>query len=167
MCCVFGLISFCSPALAGESSLLNCIPNNDEVPGWIRDGEAYIAINEGALFNFINGGAPFYLERGVVEAGFQDFIQNDLSLELEIYRTKNEESTKRLYDDIYVENPRLLKDMGTAGRFAASLVGVYMVEYWQQSFFVRLTISEKSAASKETILKFARVVSKKIHTIDK
>ena len=35
-------------------------------------------------------------------------------------------------------------------------------EYWQQSFFIRLTISEKTVASKETILTFARIVSEKI-----
>lgn len=163
ICFVFGTLSSFSSALAETSALLKLIPNDNEIAGWSRDGKAFIALEKGALFDFINGGAPFYIERGVVEAVFQDYIRKDLNLSLEIYRTKDAENTKKIYADIYVEDPEILNDVGTAGRFVGNLVGVYMIEYYEQSFFVRLIITEKSAASKKAIFKFAWIVSEKIH----
>ncbi len=157
-----GFFTSFSSALAEETVLLQCIPKDDEVAEWVRQGKPYIAIDEETLFAFINGAAPFYIEHGAVEVGFQDYEQNDFHLTLEVYRMKDEESALLLYDDIYAENPKPLKDIGTAGRFLGSLIGLYLIEYRQQSFFVRLTISTKSEASKEKILTFAKTVSEKI-----
>ena len=157
-----GFFTSFSSALAEETVLLKCIPKDDEVAGWVRQEKPYIATDEETLFAFINGAAPFYIEHGAMEVGFQDYAQKDFHLTLEVYRMKDEESAIQLYDDIYAENPKLLKDIGTAGRFVGSLIGLYLIEYRQQSFFVRLTISKKSEASKEKILTFARIVSEKI-----
>jgi len=162
ICCVFGLLPLVYSASAENTEISKYIPNDDEVSGWVREGEAYIAIDEKTLLAFINGAAPFYIEHGTEEVAFQDFTQKDLYLTLEIYRMKNEVSAKRLYADIYAENPKPLEGIGTVGRFLDDLIRLYLVEYWQQSFFIRLTISEKTVASKETILTFARIVSEKI-----
>jgi hypothetical protein len=157
-----GFFTSFSSVLAEETVLSKCIPKDDEVTGWVRQGKPYIAIDEETLFAFINGAAPFYIKHGTVEVGFQDYAQKDFHLTLEVYRMKDEESAIQLYGDIYAENPKPLINIGSAGRLIENLIGLYLIEYQRQSFFVRLTISKKSEASKEKILTFARIVSEKI-----
>lgn len=156
------LIAFAHVAVAAESELFSLIPKDDGVLGWIRDDEPYLATDEQSLSEFINGAAPFYIEHGAVEVVFQDYAKEDVYLTLEIYRMKDDEKAKELYADIDSENPEPLEEIGTEGRFVGGLIGAYLVEYWQKSFFIRLTITEKSATSKEVILTFANTVSEKI-----
>ena len=156
------LLSLTHLSSATETELLKFIPRDEEVAGWIRDGETYVATDEASLAEFIDGAAPFYIERGVVEVVFQDYANEDVYLTVEIYRMKNAESAKQLYAEITSENPETLEEVGTEGRFVSGLVGAYLIEYWQKSLFIRLTITDKSPQSKEAILKFATSVSEKI-----
>ena len=156
------LLSLAYPSLADETELLKFIPQDEEVAGWIRDGETYVATDETSLAGFIDGAAPFYIERGAVEVVFQDYAHQDVYLTVEIYRMKNEESAKHLYTEITSEDPETLEDVGTEGRFVSGLVGAYLIEYWQKSLFIRLTITDKSPQSKEAMLKFATIISEKI-----
>jgi hypothetical protein len=156
------LIMFTHLSLAAESELLKLVPVDNDISGWIHDDETYIATDEESLAGFINGAAPFYIEHGTVEVLFQDYAKEDVYLTLEIYRMKDEEKAKQLYAEIDSENPETLEKIGTEGRFVGGLIGAYLVEYWQKSFFIRLTITEKSTSSKEAILTFAKTVSEKI-----
>ncbi len=161
--CGFLFIFFVNSALAAsDSEILKLVPNDDELADWIRDGETALATDEESLSGLINGAAPFYIEHGAAEIIFQDYIKGDVWLTLEIYRMKTEEQAKRLYAEINVENPETLKATGTEGRLVSGLIGVYLLESWQKTFFIRLTITDKSQQSKETILNFAKTVSKKI-----
>lgn len=159
---IFILIMLTYSALAADSELLKIVPNDDDISGWMRDGETYIATDEQSLSEFINGAAPFYIEHGAVEVVFQDYAKEDVYLTLEIYRMEDEEKAQQLYAAIDSENPETLEKIGTEGRFVGGLIGAYLVEYWQKSFFIRLTITEKSTNSKEAILTFATTVSEKI-----
>jgi hypothetical protein len=159
------LIVLTHVAVAVESKILQIVPNDDDISDWIRDGESYIATDEQSLSEFINGAAPFYIEHGALEVIFQDYAKEDVYLTLEIYRMKDEEKAKQLYADIDSEDPEILEEIGTEGRFVGGLIGAYLVEYWQKSFFIRLTITEKSVTSKEVILTFAMLVSKKIQAL--
>ena len=40
------------------------------------------------------------------------------------------------------------------------LIGAYLLEFWQKTFFIRLTIAEKSEQSKGSVVDFAEHVSK-------
>ena len=162
---IFMFITLAHSALAAESELLKLVPTDDEIAGWLLDGETYVATDEESLSACINGAAPFYIEHGAVEVVFQDYAKEDIYLTLEIYRMKDEKKAKQLYADIDSENPEKLEKAGTEGRFVGGLIGAYLVEYWQKSFFIRLTITEKSATSKETILTFAKTVSEKIQAL--
>lgn len=161
-CALFLLIFPLHSGFAAESKLLKLVPEDAVIPEWVRDDEPYLATDEASLAEWINGAAPFYIQHGAVEVVFQDYVKEDIYLSLEIYHMDSEEHAKLLYADIDSENPEHLKKIGTEGRFVSGLVGAYLVEYWQKSFFVRLTITEKSTQSKETIVKFAKTVSEKI-----
>ena len=64
-----------------------------------------------SLTMLMNGAAPFYLEQGVVEVLFQDYINDDdVFLTLEIYRTQTEDQARSVYTNIYAENPETLKN---------------------------------------------------------
>ncbi len=165
VCCVFWPITLVHSTLAVDTELLKFVPSDEDIAGWIRDGETYIATDEESLAGFINGAAPFYIEHGAVEVVFQDYTKEDVYLTLEIYRMKDEEKAKQLYADIDSENPETLEKIGTEGRLASGLIGAYLIEYWQKSFFVRLTITEKSTTSKEAILTFAKTISEKIQAL--
>ena len=65
-------------------------PESGEIGGWVRDGELYVATDEASLAGFINGAAPFYVEHGAVEVGFQDYVKEGVYLTLELYRMKDE-----------------------------------------------------------------------------
>lgn len=159
---IYVLLSLAYPLSATETELLKFIPQDEEVAGWIHDGEAYVATDEASLAGFINGAAPFYIERGAVEVVFQDYANQDVYLTVEIYRMKDEESAKHLYAEITSEDPETLEDVGTEGRFVSGLVGAYLIEYWQKYLFIRLTITDKSPESKKAMLNFATIVSEKI-----
>ena len=155
------ILLVCS-VMATESELLKLLPQDDDITGWLRDGEAYIATDEASLSGFINGAAPFYIERGAQEVLFQDYAKDDVYLTVEIYRMAEAEQARQLYADVGAEEPEALEDIGTEARFVGGLVGAYLVEYWHTSLFVRLTITEKSPAAQDAILAFAKGISEKI-----
>ncbi len=144
---------------ASEKQLTVLTPNN--VIGWELD-ETYIASNADSLMARINGGAPFYLDRGSKEVLFQEYTKGRQYVSLELYRMSDRKSAKILYHDINEIKPEPLTNIGTEGRFDGSLVGNYLVEFHNKNFFIRLMISQKSPASKKTILKFASIISGKI-----
>lgn len=160
--CVLWLLMFAYSALAADTGLLKFVPNDDEISEWIHDGETAVATDEESLSGFIDGAAPFYIDHGAVEVVFQDYAKDDVYLTLEIYRMNTQEQAKGLYADIEAENPEALEDIGTAGRLVSGLIGAYLLEYWQKTFFIRLTITDKSQQSKEAILDFAKTVSQKM-----
>ena len=160
--CLAGIVMMMQICLQAESLLPDLVPDDEDIAGWSRDGETAIATDLDSLSGLINGAAPFYIERGAVEVLFQDYMKDDVFLTLEIYRTDTQEQAKRLYTEIQVENPEALKNVGTEGRLVSGLIGAYLLEYRQKSFFVRLTIADKSQQSKEAIINFAKSISEKI-----
>lgn len=151
------------PLHAAESLRLSLLPEDNAISGWIRDGEPMLATDLESLTMLINGAAPFYLEQGVVEVLFQDYInQDDIFLTLEIYRTQSEEQAQSLYTGIEAENPETLENLEHEARFMNELIGAYLLEFWQKTFFIRLTIAEKSEQSKRSIVDFAKHVSSQL-----
>jgi hypothetical protein len=148
----FGLVSVVA---AGEHELLKLLPEDDDISGWSRDGETSVATDEASLAGLINGAAPFYIEHGAVEVLFQDYADDKDFLMLEIYRMDSETHAEELYADVAAEESEVVGDLGAEGRVVSNLVGVYLVEYWQNTCFVRLTISGKSSLSQEIVLAFA------------
>lgn len=160
--CLSFVLAFTVSWVTADGDVEQLFPESGAIPGWTRDGEVYVATDEASLAEFINGAAPFYIEHGAVEVGFQDYVKEDVFLTVEIYRMKDEEHARRLYADIHAEDPEPVADMQGEGRFVGGLIGVYLVEYWQRPYFIRLTVADKSAVSKEAIVRFAGMVSENI-----
>ncbi len=149
---------------ASESELTRLTPQDNGVEGWKLD-DVYFASDADTLMARINGAGPFYLKRGSQEVLFQEYGQGSQYVSLEVYRMADKMSAIRLYSDVKAMKPEPLNDLGDEGRFDPSLIGSYLIEFRSKSYFVRLMISQKSAASKQTILEFARAIAGKISAL--
>jgi len=146
-----------------DNGILLLLPVDGEIEGWVRDGDLYIATDEGSLSEFINGAAPFYIEHGALEAGFQDYINADVFLTVELYRMGEEAQAEQLLADIHADDPESLDNVHGKGRFVGSYIGVYLIEFRQDTYFVRLNVADKSEVSKKAILTFAATISEHIY----
>ena len=73
-----------------------------------------------------------------------------------------QQQAEQLYADIHTDNPEPLDQIRGEGRFVGSYIGVYQAEFWQDAYFVRLNVADKSEDSKKAILAFTESVSEKI-----
>ena len=149
---------------AGQS-IEDLLPNDTDLSGWLREGESYIARDGQALMQYMNGAAPFYIERGNIEALFQDYRRGNDLLTLEIFLQKDLDSAKRLYGDVTLTGSKLLPYLGTEARWSEEFINTTVIEFWRDVFFVRLTSGRGSPDSTEAIMALARKVSENIRTI--
>ncbi len=148
------------------SSLINIVtlpPKDNEISGWIKDGELIKCDDLSSLAAQINGAAPFYIEHGVRTTLFQYYVDSSsMSLNLEIYETNTSSKAKKLYEDTIPAAVTMLKGIGTEARIDESLIGVYMVELWKDQFYVKLIIFNKTKFSRDEVIRFANEVAGRI-----
>jgi hypothetical protein len=145
-------------------SLLSVLPEDGEIPQWTREGKPFLARGLDELVQQMNGGAPFYTERGVRESAFQDYVHmNDsIWINVELHRTSTPKQAKQLYSDVYAESPSLLPDLGDGGRSLPNLIGAYTVEFLKGPVYARLTITNKSEKSKAALHLFAETIAARL-----
>ena len=134
------------------------------VEGWETDGETAVVNNESELARLINGGAVYFIERGVKKAAFQDYksSRKDVYLNLELYEAGNAKQAEKIQNGYFVEQPVILSDIGRNVRLANKLLGVYFIDFYLGKYYSRLTITEKTDQSKKEIIRFAEALYKLI-----
>ncbi len=150
------------PLSADQFELKNIFPEKMEAEGWKAEEKPFIAINEKALSMVINGAAPQYYELGTKKAGFANYEKNQVYLMLEIYETDSIKSAKKIFEEFKTDNADPLDNLGEQSRFKSEMGGSYMTEFFQDRFYVRLSITKKSVETKNSILKCATIISDKI-----
>ncbi len=145
---------------AAESDLVTLAPSDNDIAGWGID-DTFYAGDADSLMARINGGAPFYIERGAQEVLFLEYGNGESYLSVELYRMESKGHAARLYIDIDSVEPEPVTGLGNAARYDGSLMGTDLVEFQNKDYFVRLMITQ-AAQSRETILKFARSISDNI-----
>ncbi len=141
-----------------DDSIIDAFPKDSEVTGWLPDGEAYIANDATSLMQYINGAAPFYLERGTIKAVFKDYARDDTFLSLEIYQQKDEKAAKKLYSDISLNGSKPLNHIGEKARFTDKLIGSTVLEMQKGHYFIRITIDGKTSELYDALMAFAKIV---------
>ncbi|MGQ9631857.1 MAG: DUF6599 family protein [bacterium] len=142
---------------------LGLLPGDDEVKGWVRDGEPAIATDLKSLTDLIDGAAPQYIDRGAKKVVFQDYsLKGEMFLTVEIYGMESPQNAQTLYKDIFLEEPTALKGVGEAARLAEKLVGAYVLEFRKGRFFVRVTTTAKTDEAKSAALSFAKIIDGRI-----
>ena len=157
------------PLSADQFQLKNIFPEKMENQGWKAEEEPFVTIDEESLSMVINGAAPRYFELGTKKAGFANYEKDNVYLMLEIYETDSIKSAEKLFEEFKTDNSESFDDLGIKSRFKSEMGGSFMAEYFQDRFYVRLSITKKSEQAKESILKCARSISDKIskHTKQK
>jgi hypothetical protein len=153
---------------APADPLLALLPQNEAVQGWVRDGTSILCFDEETLAEHIDGAAPFYLERGAVAVLFQ-YYRNPRSaqeLKVEIYQMKNASVARDLFAEIGKGKPSAedpaTKGLGEGRRLEQALLGVYLLEFHQGSFFVRMEAQGEGLPAKAALLRFAALLSSSI-----
>lgn len=149
---------------AAESDLKKLTPSDNDIPGWGID-DTFYAEDADSLMARINGGAPFYLERGAQEVLFLEYRNGKSYLSVELYKMDNRKSARSIYVDLNsVESEQVIR-LGDATRYDGSLIGTGLVEFINKDYFVRLIITQ-AVQSKQTILEFTRSISDKIDRLE-
>ncbi|MCP4665777.1 MAG: hypothetical protein GY849_05375 [Deltaproteobacteria bacterium] len=156
-----------SPLAADQSRLARIIPVEMENQGWKAEEEPFIAGDENALSMIVNGAAPRYMALGTQQALFINYKKENAYLMLEIYETDSNSSAEKIFNEFVSDRAESLEDMGTRARATSEMGGTYMVEYFQGGFYVRLSVTEKSAEAKKSVLVCAMTISDRIAKISK
>ena len=150
------------PLSADEVQLKNILPDKMEDQGWKAEEEPFIAIDEESLSMIINGAAFQYYELGTKKAGFVNYEKGDAYLMLEIYETGSKKSAEKLFEVFKTDNAKSLDSIGIQSRFKSEMGGSYMAEFFQDRFYVRLSVTKKSEETKKSIISCAKTISDKI-----
>ncbi len=152
------------PSDVEAPSLVSALPEGDEIPGWKREGEPFVARGMAGLAQQINGGAPFYIDRGVQESVFHEYANEDNSIWISVvlHQTARLKDAESLYRDIYAESPLSLPDLGKEGRALPELIGAYSIEFIKGPVFAKLTVNNKAETCQSLLLSFAEKIAARL-----
>jgi hypothetical protein len=162
ICFVISGLFIVLPASADKYSINRLFPWEIESKGWVLEEEPLITFDENSLSMVINGAAPQYIKLGTRRAAFVNYVRKGIYMMLEIYETGSNKNAETIYKEFEPVNSKTLNDLGKQGRFTSGLGGIYMAEYFQERFYVRISIMQKSEEAKKAILECAGNILDKI-----
>ena len=166
----FGIISFLVHLLIGltgtglAQDMASLPPVDNEITGWKKSGEVLLALNDRELFQFLDGGAPLYLQHG-----FQSYIgqfykgPRGVELEVAIFDQGTPKNAGDLYGDplLKANTDKPLKNLGKEARLDERGLFHHSVEFIESRFFGRVIIQDKSEEGLKTAERFvSQIVSK-------
>ncbi|MBN2360472.1 MAG: hypothetical protein JXR83_13540, partial [Deltaproteobacteria bacterium] len=82
----------------GVVSLLDLVPADREVGGWVRAGEPTVIHEESGLYAQIDGAAPKYIDRGWVRSVYAEYRAGSRTLQLAIHDMADEQNALDIYN---------------------------------------------------------------------
>ncbi len=138
----------------GVLSVLDLLPADKEVGDWAKTGAAQLISEESGLYAQIDGAAPKYIDRGWVKSVYAEYRQGGRTLRVAIHDLGTEASALSLYDfdlpparEPVEGHEGLVLDLGLATAYAAKA--------HTGSYYLELSIDEKSDAAKASLQLFA------------
>jgi len=148
--------------LGDQGGLETLIPKSPEQMGWQAEEEPIITYDEETLSMVINGAAGRYITLGTQRAAFVNYEQKQVYMMIEIYETVSKAHSQKLYDEFASDASAPVQHLGNTARSTAELGGGYMVEYIQDRFFVRASVSRKTDASQKALAACTEEISGRI-----
>lgn len=150
--------------------VVDLIPTNNEISGWVRDGNMDVAENETQLYDLIDGDGEVYLDYGFVKCAFQNFqgqvLGNPRDVEVRAFDMGNSTNAQEVYDDIRLVSDEVpwieVGHAGTEARIESSS-GYHMIEFWEERFYVDILIIDQTQEALNVAKLFAINVSDAIH----
>ena len=157
--------------------VVDLVPQDNEISGWVRDGNMDVAENETQLYDLINGEGVVYVDNGFVKSAFQDYqgevTGNLRSLRMRIFDMGDTANARAVYHDSRIENGNetLWTEAGHAGTEArydeVTLLFDYRLDFWEERFYVEVVIyGEKTPQGLNIIKLFALNVSEAIRAMN-
>ncbi|MCG8642723.1 MAG: hypothetical protein MI862_23555 [Desulfobacterales bacterium] len=147
---------------ADSSRLEGILSKGMEQAGWLAEEPPFIANDEDAMFMVINGAAPRYMELGTRRAGFVNYEKGNAFLMLEIYETQTLKQAAALFSDFAPGKSIPLSGPGTTARLMEEMGGSLMLEFYQDRFFARLSLTQKTDDARSVLQTFAETLSGRI-----
>jgi len=156
----------------GQTDVLDLIPADNEISGWVRDGDMDVAENETQLYALIDGEGQVYIDHGFVKSAFQEYqgevTGNPRSIRLRIFDLGNATNASAVYHDSRIENGNETPwtetgHAGTEARYDETLLFDYRLDFWEDRFYVEIVIFEEKTPQGLNIAKlFALNISEAI-----
>ncbi|MDP2981902.1 MAG: hypothetical protein Q8O92_01055 [Candidatus Latescibacter sp.] len=148
-----------SPSVSGDTShsVTPLIPSEKDIPGFsITRAPVYYGPQN--LWNYIDGGAPPYLDYGFWDmATFTvKHIPDSLSIVVDIYDMTDSLGAFGIYANEHDTEARFL-NIGVEGYVTSNALF-----FWKDRFYVKIMPSAESACSSSTLEQMARAVEKRI-----
>lgn len=144
------------------------LPDDNDISGWVSVGAYEEANDYDGLYDLINGGAELFIDNGFVSAAFQIYencvggVCSTALVHMRIYDQGSEDNAMATYDRVATGIGIPWNGAGMEARIDESGLASYMVEFWQQSFFVQIIIEEKTDEALNVAKLFASHVSDEI-----
>jgi hypothetical protein len=144
-------------AAAEEQAAKRLLPADAEAEGWHKKGEPLIFSGE-RLFEHINGGADIYNEYGFVTLVYQQYVNSDKAVSIEIYDMGDASGGFGIYS--YGRHPTLSQaQVGGEG-----LIHSNGISFWRDRYNVDIRKMGSAEIFAEEFLSLANAIDQKIGT---
>jgi hypothetical protein len=149
---------------------VDLVPADNEISGWARGGSMDIAENETQLLALINGEGQVFIDNGFVKfvrQRYQGTVSgNQRELEVRIVDMGSAHTAETVYDETGFGSETPWTEDGHAGteaRIEEGFISDYMIDFWEDRFYVRVTLfNEKTVAGLNIAKLFAINISEAI-----
>ena len=148
---------------AGNSSLLDMLPADNEVSTWVHAGGVSLITDQTGLYNQIDGAAPKYIDRGWVSSVYANYSQGARTIQVAIADMGSAANAQAIYNYVLPASredlfglPNATADMG--------LPTAYAIYAYRDRFFIELNIYEKSDAALTSLELFLSDIRVRINT---
>lgn len=153
--------------------VVDLIPLDNEISGWVRFGTMQVAENETQLWALINGAGQVYLDHGFIKCAFQDFqgqvLGNPRTIAVRAFDLGTPTNAQETYHDNRLESGSeiLWTDPGHAGTEARTetALGFHTIEFWEERFYVDIVIDDDTQEGLNVAKFFAINVSETIRQL--
>ena len=138
-----------------EENLVELLPDQIKETRF-KTPYGYKIYDDKSLYDYLDGGAPFYIDKGFSKLINNEYIEGDDSIVVDIYMMEAQKSAENLFKSVKKKEAKTLK-IGKEGQEGAN-----QIEFYQDKYFVRITAFKSDQKTKDTIKKFAEATSKNI-----
>lgn len=141
------------------------LPGDYDISAWRRANDYDEANDFDSLQEIVASEAEEIVDEGFVSAVFQTYEEciNDICslvrIHLSVYDQGDSESARAVYERLSTGIDIPWNGAGTESRVDESDLGTYTVEFWQENFFIQVSIEEKTDGSLNVVKLFASHVS--------
>jgi hypothetical protein len=154
----------CTAVTSHAIELPDLLPIDNEIQGWVRDGDYQYPQTEDSLRSIINGAADLFLRHDFRGAVFQDYIDtSQMKLSIQIFDQTSPAQAKAIYDSTALGDETPVQGLGEEAR-EVELLFTYQIAFWRNWYYVSGIVESKESSYKQALVDFMMLVDEKIIT---